>query len=122
MGQRLVAQIFNTTGGAAGLVDTGIMPSEQYDAIKVYFAATGAAAPTGVTVNDIDDAGAVTTSQTVTIGIGGTAIAQWMPGIGVSGGGTANVFMGVPPRRIRVSGTGGAASTLRIWILGIKWQ
>lgn len=112
LGRYSMDQLYDQTSAAAGSLDTGILTVERCDALLVVMEAAGAAAPTGCAIRGVRNAPAgVTPAEYV--------IATCNPGIGaVSLACTLHpaLAVGPPPRRVRVLGTGGAASTVRITV------
>jgi hypothetical protein len=131
MSQRVVNRVFDSTSAAASVITADIQ-TEGVDGLIIVAIATGAAAPTGMSINMFDPVGssgpgtgipaasAVTMSTLTAPSAGGTSI-YWF-GTGVAPLATllaAGVYLG---RATRITGTGGAASTLRYVIYTVKFQ
>ena len=112
--------IFDSTGTAAGAVSTGVLDASDYDEITVWFIGTGAAAPTGCSATPCDVSGTALPAVSVTVAIGGRSPAVFgaVPASGV----TNAVALGPVPPKFSATGTGGAASTLRILVLGVRYR
>lgn len=115
---RITDTLFDTTGASAGAVSTGTIKTQAYDEVVVWFIGTGAAAPTGCSATHLDAAGASLGAASVTVAIGGKSPAVFgaVPATGV----TNAVAVGPVPPAISATGTGGAASTVRILVYGIR--
>jgi hypothetical protein len=109
---RIVDTLFDGTSASGATLDTGAISTAPYEAVMVFAVAAGAAAPTGWTLQMVDDAGtSLTYASPSSPGIAGTAFASIMPA------GTVNATV---PKKTRVQITGGAASTARLFIQGVR--
>src|SRR5574341_273032 len=105
------------TSPAGGAVSTGPLNVSQCEQVTVWFSASGAAAPTNCMVSLCDANGAQILSKSITVAIAGSSPA--FAGEGPAPGVTNAVALGPVPPVIFASGSGGAASTLRIVVLGL---
>jgi hypothetical protein len=109
---RIVDTLFDGTSASGALLDTGAISTAQYEAILVFAVEAGAAAATGFTLQSVDDGGTALTFATPTNPGGNASVfASIMPG------GTVNATV---PKKTRVQITGGAASTARLFIQGVR--
>lgn len=116
---RTIDTLQDQTSLAAGATTIPATKTALYDQVVVWFIAAGAAAPTGCTVTLRDSAGTtIVTSPAVTVAIGGAspAVLGAVPASGV----TNAVALGPVTPQITATGTGGAASTVRILVLGVR--
>jgi hypothetical protein len=112
--------IYDTTGTSAGAVSTGVLDASDYDEITVWFIGAGAAAPTGCSVTPCDVAGTALPAVSVTVAIAGKSPAVFgaVPASGV----TNAVALGPVTPKFSATGTGGAASTVRILVHGVRYR
>lgn len=115
---RVVDTIFDTTGTAAGAVSTGVWDIARYESVTVWFVGSGAAAPTGCSVTPTAADGTSLPAVSVTVAINGKspAVLGAVPASGV----TNAVALGPVTPKVSATGTGGAASTVRIIIMGVR--
>ena len=115
---RTVDTIFDSTGTAGGAVSTGTLNTAPYESVTVWLIGAGAAAPTGCSVTNRDAAGGALAATSVTVAIAGAspAVMGQVPAAGV----TNAVAIGPVTPKVSATGTGGAASTLRILVFGVR--
>lgn len=108
---RLVSTIYDATSTSGGALDSGAagIDTGRYDLITVIAIAAGAAAPTGWTFAEVDEKGTSITLDAPTAPTAGQTKS-------VSYGWINNV--GVVPRKCRFQITAGAASTVRLRVIG----
>ena len=113
----LIADI--TSGSGAALTGVLTYDSKSYDEIVVWFVGVGAAAPTGCTVTPVAHDGTSLPAVSVTVAIGGKSPAVFgaVPASGV----TNAVALGPVSPKFTFAGTGGAASTVRAIVWGIRY-
>lgn len=117
---RTTDTLYDSTGTAGAAVSTGVLDAKQYDEITVWFIGAGAAAPTGCSVTPCDVSGTSLPAVSVTVAIAGKSPAVFgaVPASGV----TNAVALGPVTPKFSATGTGGAASTLRILVLGVLYR
>jgi hypothetical protein len=106
MGQRSLTRIYDATSAAAGSIDSGAVDTEDYTALIVAVVASGAAAPASAA------ASAVLDSVPTYASLGTVAL----PAIGA---GLVTV-LAEPPVKTRFQATGGAGSTVRLVVYGVR--
>lgn len=113
-----VDTLFDTTGTAAGVVSFSALSIQNYEQVTVWFIGAGAAAPTSCSVTLQDSAGVDLGASNVTVAIAGKspAVLGAVPATGV----TNAVALGPVTPKLKATGTGGAASTVRILVLGYR--
>ena len=118
MSSQTIDTLADATSAAGGAVTVGPFSTQRYESVTFWFVAAGAAAPTGCSVSLRDAAGAALVSPAVTVAIAGAspAVAGDSPAAGV----TNAVALGPVTPQASATGTGGAASTLRILVLGVR--
>lgn len=106
MGQRSVTKVYDATSAAGGSIDSGAagIETERHVSLLIQVIASGAAAPASVTVSAVLDGGALANHGGVTV-----------PG---AGGSARSVVS--PSRRTRFQATGGASSTVRLVVFGVR--
>ena len=108
----IVDTVYDGTSGAGAVLDTGALSTAQYESLLVFAVAAGAAAATTFTLQLVDDGGTSLTFATPTApGIGAAVFASIMPG------GTVNATV---PKKFRAQITGGASSTARLYVQGVR--
>ncbi len=106
MGQRSTTLLYDATSAAAGAIDSGVLKTEGYDSILIHLVAAGAAAPASASASAVLEDGTLASLGTVTLpAIAGTAT-------------TALVW--TSPRKARFQATGGAGSTVRMAVYGVR--
>jgi hypothetical protein len=106
--------VASTSGGG---VDTGMLSVSWCDQITIWFIASGAAAPTGCTVSLCDANGTQLKSTAITVAVGGST--PVCLGVGPVPAVTNALALGPMVPKVFASGSGGAASTLRLLVLGL---
>lgn len=115
---RTIDTLFDTTGASGGAVTTPDINTAAYESVTVWFIGAGAAAPTGCTVTPKDADATSLGAVSVTVAIAGRspAVLGATPAAGV----TNSVALGPVTPKVAATGTGGAASTLRIVVFGVR--
>lgn len=119
MSQRVLTKIYDqTSGSGATLTVTGLRVG-AYDGLLIFFKAAGAAAPTSVSITKLDDSLTALDSVGVTVAIAGTSAAS-MGVAGTQAASTNGVYAGEHTNFLTITGTGGAASTVRILVYALN--
>jgi len=116
---RTTDTIYDTgVGGTGAAVSVPVINTSGFESVTFWFVGAGAAAPTGCTVTPADAAGTSLGAVSVTVAIAGRspAVLGSVPAAGV----TNSVALGPVTPKASATGTGGAASTLRILVLGVR--
>jgi hypothetical protein len=115
---RTIDVLSDVTSAAASAVSTPQLNTAPYEQVTAWFIGAGAAAPTGCSVSLRDPAGTQIVAPAVTVAIGGAspAVLGAVPAAGV----TNALALGPVVPKILATGTGGAASTVRILVLGVR--
>lgn len=113
MGQRTLTKIYDATSAAGGSIDSGVagINTECYSALVVAVVAAGAAAPASAYALAVLDSVPTLAIITTTVGSG--------VAIPVANSGTVTVFP-QPTAKTRFQATGGAASTVRLVVYGVR--
>lgn len=106
MGQRTLTKIYDATSAAGGSLDSGAVPTEGYNALLVAVVASGAAAPASAAASAVLDA--VPTYASL-----GTVA---LPAVGAG----LVTALAEPPSKTRFQATGGAGSTVRLVVYGVR--
>jgi len=109
-----------TSGSGAALTGVPTISSDTYDEITVWFVGIGAAAPTGCSVTPKAADGTSLPAVSVTVAIGGKSPAVFgaVPASGV----TNAVALGPVTPSFTLAATGGAASTVRVIVHGVRYR
>ncbi len=119
-GERLVKTIVDIISPVAGLADTLGIDTSSFDELICYAVASGAAAPAvqpAVAAQDENNNSIV--SDTLTLGVAGAGKIVYGEGGGQDVA-ASKIFGGPVPQRIRFTATGGAASQVRLIVVGIE--
>ncbi len=115
---RTIDTLKDQTSTTAGTTAFSLLQIDRYESVTVWFIGIGAAAPTSVSVTLVAADGTSLGSSAVTVAIGGKSpvVLGATPASGV----TNAVAMGPVVPKLSGTATGGAASTVRILVLGVR--
>jgi hypothetical protein len=115
---RVVDTIIDQTSTAAGTTSFSAIDIARYEMVTVWFIGIGAAAPTSTSVTLVAADGTSMGSSNVTVAIGGKSpvVLGAVPASGV----TNAVAMGPVTPKLSATATGGAASTVRLLVHGVR--
>ncbi|HET8761582.1 MAG TPA: hypothetical protein VFN94_10955 [Nitrospiria bacterium] len=105
MGQRSLTKLYDATSTAGGSLDSGAISTEIYNAIVVHIIASGAAAPASAAASAVLDGGALASLGALTLPAAGASVRN---------------IIATSPRSARFQATGGAASTVRLAVYGVR--
>lgn len=115
--------LYDATTAAGGALDSGGIFCEDADQVVATFIAAGAAGAASTAIREVDDAGVEVFFNNLSApGINVQTKVAWTRGsltAGlITGGGANNPAYYFSARRVRIMGTGGAASTVRLILTG----
>jgi hypothetical protein len=115
---RVVDTIIDQTSTTAGTTSFSAIDIARYEMVTVWFIGIGAAAPTSTSVTLVAADGTSMGSSNVTVAIGGKSpvVLGAVPASGV----TNAVAMGPVTPKLSATATGGAASTVRLLVHGVR--
>jgi hypothetical protein len=115
---RVVDTIIDQTSTTAGTTAFSAIDIARYEMVTVWFIGIGAAAPTSTSVTLVAADGTSMGSSNVTVAIGGKSpvVLGAVPASGV----TNAVAMGPVTPKLSATATGGASSTVRLLVHGVR--
>ncbi|HET9554905.1 MAG TPA: hypothetical protein VFP50_18210 [Anaeromyxobacteraceae bacterium] len=115
---RTVDTLYDQTSGVGAALTTPVINTAPFESVVFWFIGGGAAAPTGCSVSPAAADATALGPVAVTVGIGGKspAVLGAVPAAGVAN----SVALGPVTPKASATGTGGAASTVRIVVFGVR--